>query len=500
MAERSNSTQLLLTRLKEQVSRLNALEWEGISKQKIDADLSEELEENEESTAEILERLRQIDRYNDKLGNIFVLQARYDDAMGKALESIYYGEILELVDAQINTQKVNEIDKIYDELYAEIATVEQFYLEQKQYTRNFADVGATLSLIGAAAIVGNLYYKFSRSVQNKNYELQTTLKELQQTQAQLIQQEKMAALGQLIAGVAHEINNPLGAIQASASNTERALKDSLDELPQLYEYLNLAERESFFKLLDLGSQDRPSILSQESRALKRKLTARLQEHNIVDARYRADLLMDMGIYEDIEFLLPLLQSDRGEWGLQLAYNLACSSNNNQTILQAVKRSSKIVFALKNYARFDRSEEKQSIVVTDSLETTLEIYYNQIKRNIDLVRDYQELPLIKAYPDELIQVWTNLIHNAIQAMPSGGTLTIIARPHGNGVEVSITDTGTGIPPEIQSEIFHAFFTTKPAGEGSGLGLYISKKIIDKHLGSITLQSQQGKTQFNVWLPV
>jgi signal transduction histidine kinase len=169
-------------------------------------------------------------------------------------------------------------------------------------------------------------------------------------------------------------------------------------------------------------------------------------------------------------------------------------------LQAVKRSSKIVFALKNYAHFDHNEEKQSIVVTDSLETTLEIYYNQIKRNINLVRDYQELPLIKAYPDELIQVWTNLIHNAIQAMPSGGTLTIIARPHDNGVEVSITDTGTGIPPEIQAEIFHAFFTTKPTGEGSGLGLYISKKIIDKHLGNITLQSQQGKTQFSVWLPV
>jgi signal transduction histidine kinase len=496
MAERSNNTRLLLTQLKEQISRLNALEWEGISKQKIDENLNEELEENEESTVEILTQLRRIDRHSDKLEEIFVLQARYDTAMDDALESLYYGEMLEVT----NSDKAEELDQIYDELYAEIAEIEIFYIAQKQHTRNLADLGATFSLIGAAAIVGSLYYKFSRRLQSKNQELKVTLQELQQTQAQLIQQEKMAALGQLIAGVAHEINNPLGAIQASASNTHKALQDSLTELPHLYEYLNPEARKSFFQLLDLASQERHLGISQESRALKRKLTTRLQEYDISDARYLADLLMDMGIDQDIEFLLPLLQDDRGEWALQLAYNLTCSFANNQTILQAVKRSSKIVFALKNYARFEQTEAKQSIQVAEGLETTLEIYHNQIKRNINLVRDYQELPNIKAYPDELIQVWTNLIHNAIQAMPSGGDLTIATCQKNNGVEVSIADTGAGIPLELQPKIFDAFFTTKPAGEGSGLGLYISKKIIDKHQGSMSLQSTLGSTQFKVWLPL
>jgi signal transduction histidine kinase len=170
------------------------------------------------------------------------------------------------------------------------------------------------------------------------------------------------------------------------------------------------------------------------------------------------------------------------------------------ILRAVDRSTKIVFALKSYARFDHSGNKRLVQVTDSLETVLELYNNQLKRNIHVVRNYQEDSEIQAYPDELIQVWTNLVHNAIQAMEAGGTLTVATCRQKQGVEVSITDSGAGIPTEVQQKIFDAFFTTKPPGEGSGLGLYISRKIIDKHQGNIQVESRPGYTQFRVWLPV
>ena len=123
-----------------------------------------------------------------------------------------------------------------------------------------------------------------------------------------------------------------------------------------------------------------------------------------------------------------------------------------------------------------------------------------EESINLIRDYQDIPAILGYPDELIQIWTNLIHNAIQAMESGGTLIVATRQQENGIEVSVTDNGPGISIELVPKIFDAFFTTKPVGKGSGLGLNICQKIVDKHQGRIEVESRSGHTQFRVWLPV
>jgi signal transduction histidine kinase len=337
-------------------------------------------------------------------------------------------------------------------------------------------------------------------LQQQAENLKKALKELKKTQKQLIDTEKLAALGQLIAGIAHEINTPLGAIQASAGDNTKALIAAIAELPKLSEYLDREEKSLFFQLLDRAITSKPLFSSSEKRNLKRQIIDRLKEHNLDNARNIADVLIDIGIYDEVNFCLPLLQHSKVDWILDLAYNLTSLIGNNRIIITSVEKASKVVFALKNYARFDDSGEKHLVEITEGLETVLEIYHNRLKYNIKVFRNYQNIPKIWCYPDELIQVWTNLIHNSIQAMKEGGKLTISTFSKNDGVKVKISDSGCGISLDIRDKIFEPFFTTKPIGEGSGLGLHISHKIIEKHQGTITVESEPGQTIFSIWLPV
>ncbi|MBD2576966.1 response regulator [Oscillatoria sp. FACHB-1406] len=339
-----------------------------------------------------------------------------------------------------------------------------------------------------------------QSYEQKNRELTETLESLKMAQAQLVQSEKMVSLGQLIAGIAHEINTPLGAIQASASNSTKALKESASQLPALFEKLSNRQQREFFELVEQALNSRVFLSSEETRSLRRALTQQLQDSGIEEARDVADTLLDMGICDRIEPYLPLLQSPEADWILQLAYNLVRLQSSNKTILSAVERASKVVFALKTYAYQNPSGEKQSVRVADGIETVLELYRNQLKHKIEVERAYQPLPSIMVYPDELNQVWTNLLHNAIYAMNGEGRIAIAVDRIGNEAIVKFTDSGCGIAPHLQQKIFEPFFTTKPLGEGSGLGLDIVRKIIEKHEGKIQVKSQPGCTTFTIALPL
>lgn len=337
-------------------------------------------------------------------------------------------------------------------------------------------------------------------LQKDNERLEMTLRELQTTQEELVKSEKMAALGQLIAGVAHEINTPLGAIRASIHNTTDILDTTLQELPKLFQVLSLEQQERFFVLLERSLQATEKPTAKEARKLKRTLRQQLEDAELEQADEIADLLMDMDVYTEVEPFMPLFQEPEADFILHMAYDLSSLKKNGQTMSLAVERASKVVFALKNYARYDQSSEKIEAHITDGLETVLTLYHNQLKHGVELIRQYEEVPTIRCYPDELNQVWTNLIHNALQAMEHKGTLHIGARRENGFVVIDFTDSGAGIPPDVQARIFEPFFTTKSAGEGSGLGLSIVYKIIEKHEGHIAVESEPGKTTFRVQLPI
>jgi two-component system NtrC family sensor kinase len=336
---------------------------------------------------------------------------------------------------------------------------------------------------------------------NQKENLEALVDNLTQTQEQLVQSEKMAALGQLIAGIAHEINTPLGAIKASIGNLSDSLDHALGELPSLFQEQSLQSLRLFTKIFELSRKKSRELSSREKRQLKKEILKILMDKGVGDPDTLADLMVYLEIYEIDDDLITQLKNPDSLKVVRSARNFISLVKNTNTINLAVEKATKVVFALKKYAHRDAMGEKVSTDIIDSIETVLTLYNNQLKQGVEVVREYEKLPLVQCYQDEISQVWTNLIQNAIQAMKLEGTLTIYAHLEGNQLVVGFKDTGPGIDPDIKYKIFDPFFTTKKQGEGSGLGLDIVKKIIEKHDGTIDVESTMGEgANFFIKIPI
>ena len=334
--------------------------------------------------------------------------------------------------------------------------------------------------------------------------LRTVIERLRNTESMLRQSEKMAALGTLSAGLAHELNNPAAAAQRSGAQLRDTLVEwqraaaelavlSLD--PRQKETLNALRGEMAARATAPATLD-PLTRSDRENALQEWLEAR----GLDDAWQIAPSLVtfdwDVDGMERLHDVFGAHLRVVVRWlGVgYLVYTLL------DEVSASAQRISEIVKAVKSYSYLDQAPIQQ-VDVHEGLENTLVILRHKIKNGVHVTRNYaSDLPHIEAYGSELNQVWTNIIDNAVDAMQGSGELMLRTYREEDHVVVEITDNGPGIPPEIQPRIFEPFFTTKPPGIGTGLGLHISYNIIQKHHGQIQVVSTPGATTLQVALPI
>jgi signal transduction histidine kinase len=345
-----------------------------------------------------------------------------------------------------------------------------------------------------------------------NRELEKTLNELRAAQSALVHSERMAGLGQLVAGVAHEVNSPAAAIQGAVDNLAENVQRLARRARELSDTrLSPQDRMRFFALVEqlaprlAGARvEAPAQIRRQAR----ELATRLAQLGVPHAENACRTLVEIGAAEAAYNLAQLAQSPVEDQHANIRSLEALTGyleqyaylfRNTHAIRTAIRRITRIVGALKGYSHLDQAKVSAADL-HEGIENTLVILHSELKYGITVTRDYAELPAVLVYVDELNQVWTNLIHNAVQALGGKGEIVIETRVDGTHVAVTVQDNGPGIEPDVMPRIFEPFFTTKPKGEGTGLGLGIVKQIVDKHGGRIDVTSKPGCTRFTVRLPI
>lgn len=287
----------------------------------------------------------------------------------------------------------------------------------------------------------SLYNNLENKVQERTRELEIANLEIKNAQAMMVHSEKMRSLGQLVAGITHEINNPINFIHGNLIHLKNYTK-------------------ALFELIDLYQALEGDLNEEQKKQLK-------------DLKEQIELDF---IQEDLPMLIKSCQ-------------------------EGTERTKNIILDLKNFSRLDEMVVN-NIDLVKEIDTTLNILHNKIKGSIEVVKEYEDnLPTVEGYGGQLNQVFMNILDNACYAAKDGGKIYIRLKKIGESVIMEFEDTGSGMTEEQAKKIFEPFFTTKPVGEGTGLGMSISYTVIQNHHGTITVNSEVGKgTSFRIELPI
>jgi signal transduction histidine kinase len=480
-ANQASEYRLQLTNLKATTNRLDSLEWRVIAKKEIESELKEALDSQRQQSVTTLNALKTTAISPESLEKTIAAYDRYAKSVNQLLQLIEAGKLQEA-----NKHDEEVVDPSYEKLHEIVEQISTEVTWTSETTELIAFWGTILTNLALLGIIGLIFGQYRQTnqrmqlaiveqeairrseetlkqeraflevkvaertteLEEKNIALQAVLADLRESQAQLIQSEKMSSLGQLVAGVAHEINNPVNFIHGNLSHAAR-YSHNLLELVELYQ-----------------------------------------------AEYNSTPAIQDKIEEiDLEFLRSDVQ------------------NLFDSMQMGTNRIQSIVLSLRNFSRLAEAEFKIANV-QEGIDNTLVLLTNRLKENgldIQVVKEYGQLPPIECYAGQLNQVFMNILTNAIDAIvgdPKHQTksipskITIRTEPiKGDQIRITISDNGMGIPETIQTRLFDPFFTTKPVGKGTGLGMSISYRIIAQHQGQLYCQSVVGEgTDFIIEIPI
>lgn len=339
---------------------------------------------------------------------------------------------------------------------------------------------------------------FQNSLKEKNEQLEQTLKQVVNLQNDVIKQEKMATLGLLITGIAHEINTPLGAIKASNDNIVDSISNGLiNQITQL----DINDLTTSIELYFLNKKGNKIFSTREERAFIKQIEEQLKNENFnfSNTYFYARKIYELG-FENLDICLKKYLEHKNSADIfTFASNLLKIIKSTETITIAVDKATKVVKALNNFSHGNISNEITDFNLKDNIESVLTILWNKIKHGSKVTNHISEGVTIKGNQEELSQVWTNIINNALQASNNKCNIEIEYLFENSNHIISIQNDGPEIPKDIIDKIFDEFFTTKKRGEGTGLGLNIVKKIIEKHNGNIKCTSNSDVTKFIISIP-
>ncbi len=334
-------------------------------------------------------------------------------------------------------------------------------------------------------------------VAEKTHDLELSIEQIQKSQEEIVKKEKMATLGVLIAGIAHEVNTPLGAIKASADNldylftkefTEKITTISLNDLKlalALYSNLKHISTPSTIAQRQYAKNIQISISSYKPEIESTTLAKELAAIGFEELNEDAKLLLNENNYTEVIKMIKIL--------LNIQRSL-------KTINEGAIKSSKIIKALNVYSHGTDQLQQTQFNLKDNIDNIIMLLWNKIKYHASVKNNIPETILISGFEDELSQVWTNIMNNALQASNNKCNIIIDYKQENDSHIISICNDGPKIPEEIISKIFDEFFTTKKRGEGTGLGLNIVKSIVEKHSGKIVCNSNETNTTFTIYLPI